>query len=829
MIYRPEIFLPHLRRCAVAAVCFAAPLLSIAEKPPVRLAGNATYHQALRAMDEGIPQVAIQKLNECLASKLEAPDRVAVIFQLARAEFAAGRAEETLKTLQQIPAPLNDDATFLKARALTSTGRLTDALPLYHALAARSGASLDYKLAEAECLHATGRTAESIQLLEPLAADTNAPAILKLRLADFYIGQKQIEQCEELLKGVHAFSTVEKKWRNYIDGRVLLESKNYPGAMAAFDDVLKTPEGLSENLLVGTTLGRTDALLAMKSPEAADNVLEYFLGQHPDVSGIDILFRRLDQIYRMEKDPSDSELQKWSESKPAYRAALATFYLAKAYAREQKTDKAVGAIDAFIATYPQHALLAKAHLLRGRLLLEQKKIAPARQSLQTAMLLADDRELLAVVEMSAAAAHFAQGEFAQAQALFRSAAEHSERLWQRAIFNSALSWLKQANYDKFLVDYKELSARFPDSELRSELVLEEGLLQARSGDPHAADTLQIFIRDFPKHPRLADANFAMAEISYLAPAQNLPLAENYLRVANTAPQAGDSVERTEYLAIFIADAAKDRDENGVMKLCREFIQAHPASPLLADVRMKLGQVCFRREDYSGAQTQFETIAHEMAGSPYAEAALYIAAQSALKTMNTERALELFEEVKKFNGSLKNYAFQQQAIMKSQVGSGKEAIILYDNILAAKPDGDLRFAALCGRGENYFLMGGADPKNFEQAIVAFDELAALPDAPADWRSQALYMKGKCLEKLNRPSEALAAFYDVLEPPRGRSDSPLNIWFYKAGFDAAHTLEAQEQWKPALAVYKKLAAADGPRAEEAKARVTQLRLEHFIWEE
>jgi tetratricopeptide (TPR) repeat protein len=829
MIFRFKKFTAHLRFVAAIAVCVAAPLCAVAEKTSTALAANAFYNQALLAMDEGIPQVGIQKLNECLAGKLAPQDRAEVLLQLARAEFSADRASDALKTIQRLPLPLGESANFLKARALTATGRWSEACGIYQSLAAQPGAPLVYRLGEAECLRETNRTAEAIRLLEPLAANENAPAILKLRLADYYLAQKQAEKCDALLQTVAAFSPLEKKWRAYIAGRLMLAQGKNSDALLAFDEVFATPEGLTENLLVGAVLGRAEATLATKGPEVADNVIEDFIRQHPDVAGIDILFRRLDEIYRMEKDPSDSELQKWSENNPAHRAGLATFYLAKNYWREQKTDAALRAIDAFIATYPQHALLAEAHLLRGRILIDQQKIAPALQSFQTAILLADDSEVIAEAEMSAATAHFKQREFAQAQVLFRSAAQHSERFWQRAIFNSALSWLNQANYDKFLGDYKELSGRFPDSELRSELVLEEGLLQARSGDPRAAGTLQIFIRDFPKHPRLADASLALAEIAYLAPSQNLALANDYLKVAYTAPKGGDTQERANYLAIFMAESDKNRDENSVVKLCQQFIRTHPASPLLADVRMKLGQVWFHREDYPDAQTQFETLAHEIPGSPFAEAALYLAAQSALKTMNTERALELFEEVKKFNGPLKNYALQQQAILKSRLGSNKEAIILYDNILAAKPDGELKFAALCGRGDNYFLLGGADAKNFDQALAAFNELATQPDVPASWRNQALYMKGKCLEKENKPSEALAAYYDVLQPPANRAEAPEYLWFYKAGFDAAHILESQEQWKPALAVYKKLAATTGPRAEEAKARVTQLRLEHFIWEE
>jgi hypothetical protein len=63
---------------------------------------------------------------------------------------------------------------------------------------------------------------------------------------------------------------------------------------------------------------------------------------------------------------------------------------------------------------------------------------------------------------------------------------------------------------------------------------------------------------------------------------------------------------------------------------------------------------------------------------------------------------------------------------------------------------------------------------------------------------------------------------------RSDRRRELfWYYKAGFNAAHLLEEDSKWESAAAIYEKLAAAGGSRSEEAKARLTNLRLEHFLW--
>jgi hypothetical protein len=55
----------------------------------------------------------------------------------------------------------------------------------------------------------------------------------------------------------------------------------------------------------------------------------------------------------------------------------------------------------------------------------------------------------------------------------------------------------------------------------------------------------------------------------------------------------------------------------------------------------------------------------------------------------------------------------------------------------------------------------------------------------------------------------------------------FWYYKAGFNAARLLEEDSKWESAVAIYDKLVAAGGGRSEEAKARLNNIRLEHFLW--
>jgi hypothetical protein len=102
-------------------------------------------------------------------------------------------------------------------------------------------------------------------------------------------------------------------------------------------------------------------------------------------------------------------------------------------------------------------------------------------------------------------------------------------------------------------------------------------------------------------------------------------------------------------------------------------------------------------------------------------------------------------------------------------------------------------------------------------------------PPHWRNQAQFKKGKALEQLNDRSGALATYYSVIDDEGPPDREREMFWFYKAGFNAAHLLEDASDWKSAVAVYRKLAAVGGTRSEEARARLKQLRLEHFLWEE
>lgn len=803
--------------------------LSLAAAGVLGAAEPALLAEARRALAEGIAPVAIEKLAALRAQgELAAGDRQAATLVLCEALLAAGRAAEGLREIESI-AGGDATARLLKAHLLAQVGRWGDALPIYEELARSGTPPPAAELGRVESCQALGRTAEAIEVLRGFVRKNPGNATAQLRLAGLLAESGQAGAASALLAGVRVEAPVDVLWKRYIEGRLFLLNKQPSEAAAALEQVTQSGENPSESLLVAATLALTDARIALSGYDVADGVLERFVWKYPSSAYLELVMRRLDQVYAAQKNPQEGELQKWAASAEKPRAALARYYLARMQVRARKWDRAMGSIAAFVGNFSDHPLLPKVYLMQADVHLERRQFAGAVQALEAAERHAGTDELRAGIELRTGLVQFQQGEYLLAANKFESAARRSPALRLSATFDAALATLNQKNFERFFEHYRELSAQFPESELRPELILEEGLLRARSSDPRAEETLQLFLSNFPSHPRVYEARLALGELAFLNGRQEA--AARYLQTANEEPRSGQTDEHAGYLAVFLEESKNPRDDAQVIALARQFIKDHPDSPRLAEVRLKLGQVYFRNANFADAETQFATLASEAPEGPYAETALYLAGQSAMKTINegaVGRALEIFDQVAKREGPLKLYARQQQALIQSQRGKEEDAIRLYDLILAAQPapDAELRYAALAEKGGNLLVLGRKDPSQLEAAIGVFAELAALPGVPPAWRNQALYKKASALERLERIPEAQVAYYDVL----GRSgpEDREYLWFYKAGFDAARLFEARQDWKSAIGVYEKMAAVDGPRLAEVKTRARELRLNHFLWE-
>jgi predicted negative regulator of RcsB-dependent stress response len=795
----------------------------------------ADWDAAVRPLDEGLPQVAVMRLRNILQRSLVPADKQTVLAKLGEALLASGEPGEALKVLED-PAIQDLPATSLwRAQALAALGRWGEALPLYQKVAAQNPSPFRSTalFGQAEALRALQRFDEALQLFATLLGDPQWNDRAQLRSIELLLEKRDTAGARRILDKARPAALSDKKEKRYLQGRLVAQLNHHDRAIELYQTILRRPEGTTRAVLIATLCAMAESHLQLQTPEAGDDAIEDFIEHHATDPELPAIFEKLDQLYRAENQASSQELSRWMNDPAQPRRALAQWYFARAELRAGRREAARQAFGKLRDEQAKFPALAPALFQYAEFEMEERRFDDALAILNDATALSPAPPWSDRITLLIARAQFQARHFDKAAQTFEQVANRSPALRRDSLFNASLAWLQQNDRNRFLTDTNELANTAPNDESRADLLFEQGLTQAAQGDTKAAQTITDFIRQFPHHKRVAEAWVALAELAFHAAPPRFDEARKNLEHARASEPSAAATERADYLTIWLEDAAPDSDPAKVITAAENFLRKYPSSPFVADVRMKLAETYYRRQDFANAQTHFQILAQENPHGPFTERALFFAAKSATQSMaaqSLDRALILLDEVVKQNGELKWAARNEQASIERKLGKNQDAATLYDEVLQGNAKPEEKREALCGKGDIFYEAGETDREKYRRAIEIYDQLAAQKDAPIHWRNQALFKKGICLEKLGDRENALAAFYKIIEE-ENRPDRPQRefFWYYKAGFNAARLLEDDSKWQPAAVVYQKLASAGGARSDEAKSRLSRLRLEHFLWEQ
>jgi outer membrane protein assembly factor BamD (BamD/ComL family) len=779
---------------------------------------------------EGVPEVAVVRLQALLNNNLSEPEWRAVAEKLAEAQVVAQQPQSTLVLLADARLRELPWAKFWRAQAFAELHRWSDALPLYEELAKDADSPFCHAaiFGAAEMLRALRKRDEALKKFSLLTDNKEWATRAQLRAAELCIETADAQRARRLLEGLQPTSVAERRERRLLRGRLELISGRPERAASMFQAILQRPEGATHSTLIAAVLGIAEAQVQLKTPESADDVIEQFIDRHPTDPDLPLLFARLDELYRLERKPSRNELERWVRNPEQPRRTFARWYLARLETRAGRRERARQLFNDLRHTGVKSPVIAPALLELAQFEMEDQHFDEAIAILNDARLLHPEPSLLDRINFLSARVQYQAKRFDVATAAFEQIARSNSPWTKAALFNASTGSLQLGNHARFLADYSDLEKQGGDEDARATLRLEEGLMQAAKGDEKAARSLQQFIHDFPKDPRVSEAWVGLAELAFHASPPRLDEARKNLARAAESPTAA-AAERSDYVNIWIEEAAGS-DETKVIELAKRFLEQHDHSSFAPEVRLKLAELYYRRQDFANAQTQFEIIAQQSSDNSLAEKAVFFAAESAMSSMgehSLDRAIVLFDQVVRRNGSLRWAARNEQAVIERKLGKPKDALALYDEVLKSNAGPSEKREALCGKADIFFEMGTTDPSNYGRAIEAYDQLVSDQDAPIHWRNQALFKKGLCLEKKNDRANALTTLYRILEEDARPNRRRELFWYYKAGFNAARLLEEESKWESAAAIYEKLAAAGGSRSEEAKARLNNLRLEHFLW--
>lgn len=792
---------------------------------------SADIVKASAPLSQNVPEVAAVRLQTLLNKKLSDAEWRAVVEKLAEAQIAAKQPEATLVLLADARVRYLPWAKFWRAQALAESDRFADALPLYEQVSADQTSPL-YPAAvfgAAEMQRALGKRLDALKRLTLLFHNSEWKTRAQLRAAELYIESGNVSEARRLLAEMRPTVIAERRQRRVLRGRIELMIHRPERAIGIFQALLKRTEGTPHATLIAALCGIAEAHAQLKTPELGDDVLELYIDQHPADADLPVLFEKLDELYRTERRPARNELEKWVRRPEQPRRTFARWYLARMETRAGRRERARELFSELRRTGVKSPELAEGLLEFAQFEIDDHRFDEAVAILDDARLLHPQAALQTRIAFVSAQAQYLAKRFDTATAAYEQIA-HSDSPWAKiALVNASNGWLQLGNHARFAADYAELEKQGGDDNSRAELRLQAALMQAAKGDKKAAASLQQFVRDFPKNQRVSEAWVALAELAFHSTPPRVEEArKNLARASDSTPTAA-AAERADYLRIWLEEAA-GADQAKVIELAKRFLEQHGASSFASEVRTKLAELYYVRQDFADAQTQFEMIAHEHADNPLTEKALFFAAQSAMASMgehSLDQALLLFDQVVQRNGPLRWAARNQQAVVERKLGKPTDALALYDEVLKSDAGLAEKREALCGKGDIFFEAATADPNSYERAIAAYDQLASDNHDPVDWRDQALFKKGLCLEKKSDRAGALATFYKILEDEAQADQRRELFWFYKAGFNAARLLEEDSKWESAAAIYDQLAAAGGSRSEEARARLNNLRLEHFLW--
>jgi tetratricopeptide (TPR) repeat protein len=827
-----------LRSVALPLVLGVCAVCAVAASPEESLA------RARNAFSGGASEVAAGVLDRLLGDEA-LPPSVRSDAGLLRAQIFIGKGETAPAERLLAGREGEPVAALLLAQAALRAERWWPAAERFVSARALGADAFACVLGRAEALARLGREADALAELRQVSAGASgsAPSALSFGKACLLLDLGEAEEAARETAGIRAATSAEAAALALLRARLALAAGHLEEASAGFTELMHPTSPAPPEVLVGACLGEASVLEARGDSAAAARMLLQFLRAGRELSGVDALFDKAARLLSELLDPPVQELEACTRSGPQNQRALALFHLAQFYAATGRTEKASASHLSFCEQFENHRLRPVSLLQRAEIAMGVGRWTEAEALLKEALRSCDEPRLRSSVLMRQGLVLMRKAQFQKAFELFDGLARTGPDFRVEACFNAGLAAIRSGDFKRALTQQELLGGVAGTGELVASLELEGALERAASGTERAHEMLQTFIQRHPAHPRTGEAKVALAELlardaesaagdSRLAAAGGLrDRAAALLKAVAVDPQSPQSAMHAKYLAVFLADSGGEAPPEEVLAQGEAFLREYPDSTLSSQMRMKLGEIYFRRKDFANAEEQFAGIASRAPDGPLSETALFLAGQCAASRLNpgsVDDALRYWDRVAQGSGALRWRARYQQAAVKSRIGENADGAELFGRIVNATDpvEPDLRFASRCGRADALLSMAKRGTIPLAEALAEYEALANQPDVPPLWRNQALHKKAKAVEATHQ-QEALEGFYRVLEA-QDSVEAGEFFWLFKAGFDAARILEGRQAWKDCVALYERLGRIDGPRSQEAKKRAFQIRLERFLWD-
>lgn len=809
------------------------------------------------------------RYEQALADRsLEKSRQPEVAMRLAEAWVRGGQPAKALALLKQTYLKSQPEGYFWKALALAASGRLAEAVATL--TPALENASLPFRaealLTRANLLLALEQAPEALLTLKPLAVSKHPAlaALAKLRQAEIFLDQQDPKAAREIMPEIANLTPASRLEAALAVARLTLAEDQPQAAVPLFRELLENPDGQTLPHHYAAAIGLADSLNAAGRADEAVKFLLSFIATLPGPSLLGPLFERLLAWLPATLQPDDpilTQLAEWvpplppappailnvtgdsviaawpTPPDPSPLAPFALHALSAALARVDSPaarGQSASLHSRLLLEYPQHPLAHATLLQDARDLLASQQTAKALDLLDR---LRQEPDLMGQADFMMAEATYQHGDPKAAIALYDAAARSlSARAAANARLNAAVLRLHQGL--PITTPKPDSSTSLPAGAL-ADLQLEQALA---ASPPKAARTaLESFLLEHPTHPRQAEARLAAAEAALACQPPALEAARAHLEAATTRfPAPADPLppDRLALARLRLSDLSGQADDTiADAKAFLDTFAKHPAAP---DVALLLGRLYYQEGDYNAARMTLEKLVATDPPPARAQVAWLLAARSAAlipTPQSREEALALFDQAIAVKAPLSAIASLEKARLMLDLNHVSEAIAFLRAWIANLPKDDpLQLPAGMLLGEAVTLSAGESPTQLAEALAIYRKLLALPATGPASRHQLKYLCGQLLEQLPDPdnpgtkriAEAIDTYYSVIESAKDGPPAEW-YWFEICGFRAVELYTAAERWQAAIAIARKIASFNGPRAEKAAAQARMLQLKHMVWED
>src|SRR6266496_4839292 len=218
---------------------------------------SAEITEASAPLTQGVPEVAVARLQALLNKNLPETEWRVVAEKLAEAQVVAREPEDSLVLLADPRLRELPWAKFWRAQALAGVNRWADALLLYEELTT-DRASPFFEAAvfgAAEMQRALGKRQEALRKLNLLLHDKELATRATLRAAELHIEMADASNAQRLLAEMRPTAVAERRERRVLRGRLELILRRPERAIGMFQARLKRREGALHATLIAALFG----------------------------------------------------------------------------------------------------------------------------------------------------------------------------------------------------------------------------------------------------------------------------------------------------------------------------------------------------------------------------------------------------------------------------------------------------------------------------------------------------------------------------------------------------------------------------------------------